>query len=216
MDHSDDLENWDKENAPDPMQTIPNPKKRTKALTGATTQNLPTQSTVLSPKSSNSRTLPHSPIHPLTGSPQKAFVSCQPSPLKPVVIIDSSLPGRSAATVAANQASVMSEKPKPARGKAATTRKASNLTVKPKPTVSRSKQGARNATAQSRSVSSTSHTSNTSTGTTIMRNEAKSTTITTAAAGKKRNLNVGGRAGKKAAAPVEAPPAGRRVLRKRA
>lgn len=207
------MENFDKENIPNPSQTIPNPKKRAQAIAGATAQKALNQSTILSPKSSNSRTLPKSPIHPSTRSPQRPFISCPASPLKPVVIIKSTLPTKSTAAMTANTASVVSEKVKPTRAKAATTRKASNLSVKPKPIVGRPKR-VDIAPIQSRSVSNTSHASNASTGTTIMKKGAKSTTVTAPAASKRKN--VAQAATKKASTVTEAPPPGRRVLRKRA
>lgn len=211
------MEILDKENVPDPAQTIPNPKKRTKAIAGATTQKALNQSTILSPKSSNSRTLPQSPIRPPTGSPQKPFAPSSASPLKPIVIIKAALPAKTTAATSTNPASAVSEKAKTTRAKAATTRKASNLSTKPKPVVGRPKYGVDSAPIQSRSVSNTSQASNASTGTTIMKRGAKSTTLTTAAVNKKKNFNSGAQAAaKKAPAATEAPPAGRRVLRKRA
>lgn len=210
------MESLDKENIPDPMQIIPNPKKRTKSITGTVSQKASNQSTVLSPKSSNSRAIPHPPMHPPNGSPQKPYPSCLPSPLKPVVMIKLSSPAKSAAIANTNPVNAVSEKIKAVRTKKPATRKASNPAGKPKSVATRPKHGVDNTLVQNRSVSNTSQASTVSTGTTIMKKGAKSTVFATAAASKKNNLNTGTRAaGRKAAAVPEIPPTGRRVLRKR-
>ena len=78
----------DKEN--DVHMDLPNPKKRAKPTTkGTTSQRAPSRnkiqpSQVLSPKSSNSRTLPQSPIRP-PGLPSKPTLAHPTSPLKPSI-----------------------------------------------------------------------------------------------------------------------------------
>ena len=217
--NSNDMENADKENAVSHIESIPNPKKRTKVATGAGTRQITNPSTVLSPKSSNSRTLPQSPIRPPLGSPQKSYISRPASPLKPMPPFKSASPAKAAAiTAAADLTIVTNDKCKPTRAKANTGRKATNPSATAKPAATRPKRGILNAPIENRSVSNSSNVSNTSTGTTIMKKGGKLNAAVTTVASKKKNPNVGVRAaGKKvAAASAEAPPAERRVLRKRA
>ena len=168
-------------------------------------------STVLSPKSANSRTLPQSPIRPGLGSPQKSYISRPASPLKPYSPVKAASPAKAAAAVAtAALASMLNEKPNVGRPKTATGPKATS-TKKAKAQGTRNKRGAENAQEpeDSRKVSNSSNTSSASTGTTIVKNSRK------APAGVKKN-ELGVRAtGKKVAAAAEGPATGRRVLRKR-
>lgn len=214
------MENADKENAISHVESLPNPKKRTKVAAGAGTRQATNPSTVLSPKSSNSRTLPQSPIRPL-GSGKKSYIAHPASPLKPMLPFKSAPPGKATAISAtANLASMTNDKAKPTRAKANTGRKATNPSATAKPDATLPRRGILilKVPIESRSVSNSSNATNSSTGTTIMKKGGKLNRAVTTVASKKKNLNVGGRAaGKKgAAAAVEAPPAERRVLRKRA
>jgi hypothetical protein len=208
---SDAMDYADKENTAEPAQPIPNPKKRTKA-NRAESRQVTHLSTVLSPKSANSRTLPQSPIRPALGSPQKSYLSRPVSPMKPYLPIKVATPAKAAAAAAtANLASMLNEKPKAGRPKAGTGRNASNPKLPAKGPGLRAKRGAENVQEPEdvRKVSNTSNISSASTGTTIVKNTRKAP----AAAAKK---NVGASAvGKKVAAAAEASAPGRRVLRKR-
>jgi hypothetical protein len=107
---------------------------------------------------------------------------------------------------------MINEKPKVGRSKVATTLKATNATTTGAPR-GRGKRGA--GTVQEaedmRKVSNTSNMSTaSSTGTTIVKNARKAP-----AAAAKRNETGVRATGKKVAAAVDAPPSGRRVLRKR-
>ncbi|KAI5369950.1 Putative borealin [Septoria linicola] len=79
----------DKENIPSQAaQEIPNPKKRTKTNVAANSKAMRARNAgpagVLSPKSHNSRTLPHSPIKPLEKSaPPRPMSSAQSTIAKP-------------------------------------------------------------------------------------------------------------------------------------
>lgn len=211
------MEDANKENAPDPVQPIPNPKKRAKASATASSRQPPSQSTVLSPKSSNSRTFPQSPIRPALGSPQKSYVSCPPSPLKPALPPS---PAKCAAIAAtASLANMVNEKPKLTRSKATNGRKATNPNAT-KPAVIRTRRGAANtqapAVAEVRCASSGSNTSNTSTGTTVVKKGASAPkTASVSATTRKKNNNAVVAAGKKVTAGTDGPAAGRRVLRNR-
>ncbi|MCJ1470816.1 hypothetical protein MMC07_009463 [Pseudocyphellaria aurata] len=217
---SDEMEDADKENAVSHVEPLPNPKKRTKPATIAGTRQATNPSTVLSPKSSNSRTLPHSPLRPPLGSPQKSYISRPVSPLKPMAPLKSASPAKaSAITATANLTSITNDRVKSTRSKTNAGRKATNPPAT-KPAASIPKRGILilKVPTESRSVSSSSNTTTTSTGTTIMKKGRKLNTAVTTVASKKKNPHVGIRAaGKKvAAASVEAPPMERRVLRKRA
>lgn len=216
---SDVLIPIDKENT-DP---IPNPKKRTK--TTATTTKAPSRqvtnpSSVLSPKSSNSRTLPHSPFR----SPQKPTSTRPISPLKPAIPLQSTSPAKAAAVAAtSNLGTLVTEKLKPTRAAAAGTRKVSKPVAEPKPAVTRSKKGAATATLAvavavpaSRTVSSASNVSGTSTGTTVVKKAGRPTAAASAAAKKGVGISAAGKKVTAAKVEVPAPAAGRRVLRKRA
>ena len=178
---------------------IANPKKRTKVAANAATRQPPNPSTVLSPKSANSRTLPQSPLRPNLGSPQKSYNSHLTSPLKPIAV-----PVK-AATVAL--AGVATEKAKPGRPKSAASKSAARRAAAAK----NKREGEKAADSEGlRTVSSISNSSALSNGTTIVKN-AKNAPVATAAQ-KKGGVKA---AGKKIAGVVDAPPVGRRVLRKR-
>lgn len=210
---SDAMDSADKENNAQSMGAIPNPKKRTKMTATAKSRQATNPSTVLSPKSANSRTFPQSPIRLELKSPQKSYFAHPTSPLKPISPIKLASPAKAAAAAAtASLASMVNEKAKPGRPKAGAGGKAKNPT-KTTAAVGRSKRGADVAkdTEDVRKVSNQSNVSSISTGTTIVKNARKAPT----AAAKKND--VGMRAlGKKVAAGTEMPPPGRRVLRKRA
>ena len=202
-----------KENALDVDQPIPNPKKRTRTAVAAPSRQVTNPSTVLSPKSSNSRTLPHSPSRQPFGSPQKPYLSRPVSPLKPISPCKATSPAKAAALAATTTlASLVSEKQKPGRG--TNTRKASKPAAEPRTTNTRSRRGATNViVAESRTASSSSNYSGISTSTTVVKVNTK------AQPGPKASIRKGvgvSAAGKKvAAAKIEAPAAGKRVLRKR-
>ena len=204
------MEHVDKENSDEPAHPIPNPKRRLKA-NAAQSRQVTNPSTVLSPKSANSRTLPQSPIRPGLGSPQKSYLSHPASPLKPYSPVKAASPAKAAAAVAtAALASMLNEKPNVGRPKTATGPKATT-TKKAKVQGARTRRGAENVQEpeDTRKVSNSSNTSSTSTGTTIVKNARK------APAGVKKN-DIGVRAtGKKVAVATEGPATGRRVLRKR-
>ena len=218
------MENIDKENTPDPAQNLPNPKKRPKTAANAPSRQVTNPSTVLSPKSSNSRTLPQSPVRAVLGSPQKQFLSHPASPLKlmsPSKLLSPTKPispAKSAAIAATtHMAEAVAEKPKPTRGKGATGRKPTNpTTASTKATSTRPKRGveAPPPIPEMRTVSSQSTISTTSNATTVVNKGRKAPVVAAAAAQKKKDTKVGVSAAKKKT--VDAPPAGRRVLRKRA
>lgn len=215
---SDAMESADKENKAQFMEAIPNPKKRAKMATTAKSRQATNPSTVLSPKSANSRTLPQSPFRPELKSPQKSYFALPTSPLKPVSPIKLVSPAKNTAAAAAataNLASMVNEKMKPGRTKgaaaAAAGRKATNPTTT-KAAVGRPKRDADVAKEPEdvRKVSNQSNVSSVSTGTTIVKNARKAPT----AAAKKNDVGVRA-VGKKVTAGTAMPPPGRRVLRKR-
>jgi hypothetical protein len=209
---SDHLED-DKENTPDPNQIVANPKKRVKP---DGERRVPDPSTVLSPKSSNSRTVPQSPIRGQLG-PQKTNAPSRPaSPLKPASPVKpaTAIPGEKprAAKLTANTGST--------RGKP--TSKPANTTAEVKPYASRTKRGL--AMAGDRAVSNvssnTSGLSGTSTGTTIVKKVGR-TLGTSGTTGAKKIAGTSGTIRKTTAAPAKAAPTAasstsRRTLRKRA
>ena len=212
---SDAIESVDKENTSGPGHDIPNPKKRSKAAKGPSRQ-VTNPSTVLSPKSANSRTLPQSPVKPTLGSPQKTHFTHPASPLKPFSPIKTTSPAKAAAAVAtANLAAMVGEKPKPGRSKAGATRKATGPVNTTKGGTVRAKRGANSIQDTQpedvRKVSNTSNISSASNATTVVRNTRKGPV-----GGSKKNGVGVQAAGKKVAAGAEAPSPGRRVLRKRA
>ncbi|KAL8768723.1 MAG: hypothetical protein Q9209_005141 [Squamulea sp. 1 TL-2023] len=215
----------DKENTPDP--TIPlQSKKRPKANNHHPSNPV----TVLSPKSSNSRTMaPHqSPVRPQFGSPQKSFLSHATSPLKPSIIVPliskSTSPAKAAAiaaTSSTNAAPVDNAQEKlratRTRGAAATkaTKKPAAIATKAKTAaLTRAKRGAQPKQAvvapkdESRTMSAAS---NSSTATTVVRKAAPKPTVASKGRGKAVTKKVP--AAEKSA--VEPPAQGRRVLRKR-
>ena len=215
MSRSDVMELADKENYAQSVEAIPNPKKRSKMTTAAKSRQATNPSTVLSPKSANSRTLPQSPIRPELKSAQKLYFTHPTSPLKSASPIKLASPAKAAVAAAtANLASMVNEKSKPGRPKRAAGRKGSNPTTT-KAAGGRPKRGADVAQEPEdvRKVSNQSNVSSVSTGTTIVKNGRKAPT----AAAKKNEVGV--RAlGKKVttAAATAMPPPGRRILRKRA
>ena len=213
MSRSDAMDSMDKENNGQSLETIPNPKKRAKLATNANSRQATNPSTVLSPKSANSRTLPQSPIRPELKSPQKPYFAYPPSPLKNISPVKLASPAKAAAAAAtANLAVIVNEKSKLGRPKAPTGRKATNP-VTSKAVVGRPKRGAGIAKEPEdvRKVSNESNISSISTGTTVVKNTRKAPT----AAAKKNEIGVRA-VGKKVTAGAGMPPPGRRVLRKRA
>ena len=207
---SDEISTVDQENAPNPAEPIPNPKKRTKTTTVASSRQVTNPSNILSPKSSNSRTLPHSPTRPPFNSPQKSFLARPISSLKPASPLKVASPTKDTGAAALSTI-MMNEKPKLARGKAAPARKVTNPPAATKMAVTRSKRGAP-IVQEAPTNRSVSNSSNTSTGTTVVKKGGKAPPPTAA----KKSMAVSA-AGKKvaASAKVEAPAAGRRVLRNR-
>ncbi|KAL9007527.1 MAG: hypothetical protein Q9173_007226 [Seirophora scorigena] len=209
----------DKENTPDPAHPL-STKKRPKPNTA----HLSNPSAVLSPKS----------LHPLNhqnhvrvqlGSPQKSCISHLTSPLKPsggLAAPKPASPAKAAATVtstAASSAGAANQKPRATRTRAAAARPAkapapAALKAKPAP-ITRAKRGAETRADGGRNESRTvSAASNTSTGTTVVRKAGRGAAASGAKTKAKEGAGKG--AGKKgAAAAVEAPAQGKRVLRKR-
>lgn len=179
---------------------------------------------VLSPKSSNSRTLPHSPARHL---PQKSYLAHMASPLKPIL----STKVASGARVTAPKASETIinktiEKPRVTRSKAKIARKATGPTAaNPAAKKPRREGVAVNVPpVEIRSISNSSYASNLSTGTTIKNpsrrpatNTAVIAAIAAASASRKKNAVAGARKVGKTAGNREgaAPAAERRVLRNR-
>ena len=206
------MDSADKENNAHSAEGIPNPKKRAKMTATAKSRQATNPSTVLSPKSANSRTLPQSPVRPELKSPQKLYFAHPTSPLKPVSPIKLASPTKAAAAAAtANLASMVNEKAKAGRPKAAAGRKASNPATT-KTAGGRPKRGADVAKEPEyvRKVSNQSNISSVSTGTTIVKNGRKAP----AGAAKKKDVAVRA-VGKKVTTGTAMPPPGRRVLRKR-
>lgn len=210
---SDKIDSANKENNAQSMEAIPNPKKRAKMTTTAKSRQVTDPSTVLSPKSANSRTLPQSPIRPELKSPQKSYFANPTSPLKSVSPVKLASPAKAAAAAAtASLAMMVNERAKPGRPTAAAGRKASNPTTT-KAAVGRPKRGADKAKEPEdvRKVSNQSSVSSISTGTTIVKNARQPPT----AAAKKNDVGVRA-VGKRVAAGTGMPAPGRRILRKRA
>ncbi|MCJ1280923.1 hypothetical protein MMC26_000241 [Xylographa opegraphella] len=221
----------DKENAIDMDQPIPNPKKRSKTAATAPSRQVTNPSSVLSPKSSNSRTLPHSPIRPPFGSPQKSCLSHPVSPLKPISpsktlspsktasATKTASPAKAAAVAAtATLANLVGEKLAPGRAEVKGRRKPSKPVLESTTTKTRPRRGAAKIiVAESRTASSSSNYSGASTGTTVVKANTKANKKAPPVpkAGVKKGVGVSAAGKKVAAAKVEAPAAGRRVLRKR-
>ena len=207
--------NDDKENTPDPSLDMPAPKKRAKPAGPASRAH---PSTVLSPKSSNSRTLPRvSPAKPPGDQPA---ASRPASPLKPPLAAS---PAKGPSVVAAATESLArlaagGGRPRAAKapaGPAATagTRKASKPAPEPKPAATRGKRAAAAPSAASaraaaaarketRTVSNstaTSAASGVSTGTTIVRRAAGTASKASTAATGRRNAAAGSAAAEKKA-----------------
>lgn len=210
---SDAINVVDKENISEPAKDIPNPKKRSKA-TKAPSRQVTNPSTVLSPKSANSRTLPQSPIRPTLGLPQKSHLTYPASPLKQFSPVKTGSPAKAAAAAAtANLAVIVADRPKAGRSKAGVNRKPTNPSTAAKSGTVRAKRGVNpyQEPENVRIVSNTSNISSASNATAIIKNARKAPTNTS------RKNEIGVKAvGKKLAAGAEAPPPGRRVLRKRA
>lgn len=179
---------------------------------------------VLSPKSSNSRPLPHSPVRHL---PQKSYLAHPASPLKPMP------PTKVASGVRVTAPNAFEtitnktvEKPRVTRSKANIARKATgptaaNLAAK-KPR--RGGVAVNVPIAEMRSISDSSYASNLSTGTTIKNSSGRPATntaviaaIAAASANRKKNPGAGTRKFGKIAGIRDgvAPAAERRVLRNR-
>ncbi|CAL8582825.1 hypothetical protein XPA_008468 [Xanthoria parietina] len=210
----------DKENTPDP--TVPlQSKKRPKP----NNRHPSNPAAVLSPKSSNSRTLaPHqSPSRPQLGSPQKSFLSHATSPLKPSIAVpvapQPASPAKApaiAATASINAAPVnnANQKTRTTRTRGAATTKATKQRAAAAPKTktaptTRAKRGVEPTPAaalskdESRTVSAAS---NSSTATTVVTKLAAKRAVPSKAKGKAVTKKVPA---------VEAPAQGRRVLRKR-
>jgi len=214
---SDTMIAADKENTPDATQPFPNPQKRTKTTAAVQSRQVTNPSCVLSPKSSNSRTLPQSPIRPALDSRQKPHLLRPTSPLKPASPIKVASPAKTAVLAATTTlAHIVGEKPKSGRTVAATGRKASKPAIEPKTSAVRPKRGAPTGptATETRTVSSSSNTSATSTGTTVVKSKAKAPPAAKAPTRKGVGVSAAGK--KVASAKAEAPAAGRRVLRTRA
>ena len=154
--------------------------------------------TVLSPKSANSRTLPQSPVRDNLGSPQKPLSTRATSPLKPV-----NLPNRTnTAAATAALTGIVREKTKAGRPKAGPGKQAGARTAKATSEKDERQEGLR-------TVSSTSNSSALSTGTTIVKPTKKSVPTKTQKGARSKGVV------KKAGDGAEAESSGRRVLRKR-
>ncbi|WEW58595.1 hypothetical protein PRK78_004063 [Emydomyces testavorans] len=243
---SDVIHSSDKENAPCPGSTnspLANPKKRGKAgATGGTARVISqhVQGSVLSPKSSNSRTFPQSPLKqsPVKSQPYKSHPT---SPLKPSFgNLDENTKAKAtrapARKILSPQDAAASKRPSSAaslRMKRAAAAKSTATTSTTRKTISRPATRQQHA----RTASSSTTASSASAGTTIVRSTRSGTTTRKAAAAisasattTKKMPTPRGQTGtaasnaKKAAATtgmrrglaVEPPPPGRRVLRKRA
>jgi len=198
---SDAIDSEDKENDDTHTQPIPNPKKRPKASKATNPHQPPNPSTVLSPKSANSRTLPHSPIRPPLTSPQKSYTSHPASPLKATSPLKIVSPVKATAAAAAPliQSNPINQKAKPGRPKAGTAK-----------TGNRALKHNAEPTHEPENVRKASNTSTVSTATTIVRNTRKAPP----AGARKGELGIKA-VGRKGGVRGEAPATGRRVLRKR-
>lgn len=193
----------DKENTP--QAELPNPKKRTKttATGGASNRAMSRSkvqpSQVLSPKSSNSRTLPQSPIRPVA-SPSRAGFVRPASPLKPSIPVTE-------ATVAL---SGMLEKTRTTR--AVSVKKTTLAQTASAGSTARAGRTASKRVVEKRIVSNSSEASTATTGTVVTKAKPGRKTAVKAKA-----VAVSG-TGKKVVPAKEEPSttAPRRVLRKRA
>jgi hypothetical protein len=232
----------DKENAPsatDINQQLANPKKRTKPNTNnGSTRNASqatgrAESKILSPKSSNSRTFPQSPIRTSPEKPTQPqqFMARSASPLKPGSPVK-------AATATANLAGMVDNAR--ARATRTTTRKITPQSATTGTATTGAGTRAKRTTTKAaaarappprpatrlqndRKASSSTTTSNTSSGTTVVkpaRGAAGARKTTASAAAKKATTGTTAArkttaTTKRTATPVEQPAAGRRILRKR-
>ncbi|KAI9722711.1 MAG: hypothetical protein M1812_001642 [Candelaria pacifica] len=213
---SDDLASADKENALTEDLSLPKKRAKTTASTRAASRTKIQPSQVLSPKSSNSRTLPQSPIRPIM-SPSKSFLARPVSPLKPAAPAMNALAGM---VERARTTRATGRKPTPvvpatmataAAATAAGGRAKRGAAVQPSATQA---AAAAAANARDRAASNSSEASNATTVVTtkskravaLKKAPAASKTVAVSAAGKKVAASV---------AKIEGPPAGRRVLRKR-
>ena len=223
----------DKENAPaagEALDGLSNPKRRANGAGGTSRVVSQTvrgeESRILSPKSSNSRSYPHSPLR---GSPDKLQMSRQMSPLKPSSPLrgpQASLAGNSRARNVTGTSARDNRPPSQLRG---ATRTAGNG-----PRAVRSPAQRPPTRQQERRLSTSTTSSTASAGTTIVKSARpatatgtrKPTTTSSNAAAKKTTVaknqapsaaakRGAAAAAKKAPTPAEAP-AGRRALRKRA
>ncbi|KAL9021257.1 MAG: hypothetical protein Q9185_001541 [Variospora sp. 1 TL-2023] len=220
----------DKENTPDPTHPLSS-KKRPKPNTAHPSN--PSAAAILSPKSSNARSNHQSPMRPHLGSPQKSYLSHPTSPLKPTSGFATAAPKPASpakaaailATTTAASAIAANEKPRATRTRAAAVAAAAGKPAKAptaaapkaKPAfITRAKRGVEPATeVGSRTVSAAS---NTSTGTTVVRKMGRGAAAAGGAKPKAKAKEGAAEKGvgkKGSAAAVEAPPQGRRVLRKR-
>ncbi|KAI4089083.1 MAG: hypothetical protein LQ344_005654 [Seirophora lacunosa] len=211
----------DKENTPDPAYPL-STKKRPKPNPAHPSN----PAAVLSPKSLHP--LNHqSPVRVQLGSPQKSYISHPTSPLKPsggFAAPKPVSPAKAAAIVAstaASSASAANDKPRATRMRAAAARPAkapAPAAPKPKPApITRARRGAEPPADVRRNESRTvSAASNTSTGTTVVRKAGRGAAAAGGAKTKAKEAAGKGAGKKGAAAAVEAPAQGRRVLRKRA
>lgn len=215
------MEISDKENAIDHIETLPNSKKRTKVAAHDGVRKATNPSTILSPKSSNSRTLPQPSTGPL---PQKPYLSYPTSPLKPPPIKVAIPSKASAIKVGENTTNRTSDKARSTRAKVNTGRKATNLSVIAKSAAKKPKRGGMVGdipSVEARSVSNSSSASNTSSGTVVKKRSGNPIGAAVAAAsipaaGMTKKKNGVRTAGKPSASTKGAvPPAERRVLRKR-
>lgn len=214
LSNSDEMMIDDKENTPDPQHMLPNPKKRTKHKDPS--RQAPNHHNVLSPKSSNSQNLSNASTRSHLTSPQKFYFSRPTSPLKPSIMHQLS-PARSSGPAAtANPVVLAAGTSKTTRAKTTKGRQAglSNQAGtkakarQPYPGESRSEL------PETRLASSSSNASMTSSATTIVRKTARSTKA--AAKLDVSQVKKGTRGGKAVATTrIEAPLAGRRVLRTR-
>ena len=200
----------DKENLLDNNEPLPNPKKRVKAVAKATVTTKPPSRqitnphTVLSPKSSNSRTLPASPLR----SQYKSMLPRPESPLKKAPHVPMASPTKNipAATETAPKPAIIipADKPKPTKATAA--KRIVKQVNEVKAALGRPKRGAgATSKAGNRTVSGST---NASTGTVITKSVKKPAT--------KTETKKPAAAKKAPAAKIEVPPTGGRVLRKRA
>ncbi|KAI9701997.1 MAG: hypothetical protein M1836_001341 [Candelina mexicana] len=210
---SDDLISADKENALTEDLSLPKKRAKPTASTRAASRTKIQPSQVLSPKSSNSRTLPHSPIRPVM-SPSKSFLARPVSPLKPTAPAVTALVGmvQKARTTRATGRKPTPAAPATMAAAAAVT--AAGGRVKRGAGVRPLTTQAAAATVRDRAASNSSETSN---ATTVVTTKSKRAVATKKipAANKAVAVSATGKKVAASVAKIEGPPAGRRVLRKR-